>query len=328
MRLTHGRPSTRLVTETPRLTHTSALIIIVVALIAIFALDATTYEAPVQHLYYLPIVFAGVTFRWPGGFACALMAIALYHVANPHPFTWRAEQPDLLQVAVFIAAGVLSARLAENARRLRRMALTDDLTGLHNLRSFEARLHRMVSAARETGKPLSLLVLDLDRLKSLNDEHGHLSGAEAVRFVGRVLADSLPPHAVACRYGGDEFVVALPDSDEGEAIAVAEAVGREIHAAAPILAGVAHPRGRLSISVGVASRTFDKARYGESIDDAGEQLFRAADAALYSAKNGGRNRVSVAAGGSNLSAVALAKVEDSPLRPSNVTRARAGRSTL
>jgi diguanylate cyclase (GGDEF)-like protein len=296
MRLTHGRPSTRLVTEPPRLSPTSALIIIVGALIAIFALDATTYEAPVQHLYYLPIVVAAVTFRWWGGLACALVAIALYHVANPHPFTWRAEQPDLLQVAVFIAAGVLSARLADDARRLRRMALTDDLTGLHNLRSFEARLHMMVSAARESGRPLSLLVLDLDRLKSLNDEYGHLAGAEAVRFVGRLLADGLPSHAVACRYGGDEFVVALPDSDEREAIAVAEAIGRGVHAAAPILAGVAHPRGRLSISVGVAVRTFDKAGHSqrESIDDAGEQLFHAADRALYAAKNGGRNRVSVA----------------------------------
>jgi diguanylate cyclase (GGDEF)-like protein len=296
MRLTHGRTSTRLVTEPPRLSHTSALILIVVALIAIFALDATTYEAPVQHLYYLPIVFAGVTFRWRAGVACAVIAIVLYHVANPHPFTWRAEQPDLLQVSVFIAAGVLSARLAEDARRLRRMALTDDLTGLHNLRSFEARLHMMVSAARDAGKPLSLMVLDVDRLKSLNDEHGHLAGAEAVRFVGRVLADGLPPHAVACRYGGDEFVVALPEADQHQTIAIAEALGRQVHAAAPILAGVAHARGRLSISVGVAVRNFDKARHSprESIDDAGERLFHAADAALYAAKNGGRNRISVA----------------------------------
>lgn len=296
MRLTHGRPSIRLVTEPPRLSRAWALIVIVATLSAIFALDATTYEAPVQHLYYLPIVFAGVTFRWRGGLACALIAIALYHVANPHPLTWRAEQPDLLQVAVFIGAGVLSARLADDTRRLRRIALTDDLTGLHNLRSFEAQLQMMVGAARETGKPLSLLVLDVDRLKSLNDEHGHLAGAEAVRFVGRVLADRLPPHAVACRYGGDEFVVALPESDEREAMAIADALGREVYAAVPVLAGVAHPRGRLSISIGIAVRTFDTATTSRrgSIDHAGEQLFGAADAALYAAKNGGRNRISVA----------------------------------
>jgi diguanylate cyclase (GGDEF)-like protein len=167
---------------------------------------------------------------------------------------------------------------------------------LHNLRSFEAQLQMMVGAASETGKPLSLLVLDLDRLKSLNDEHGHLAGAEAVRFVGRILAERLPHPAVACRYGGDEFVVALPESDEREAIAIAADLGRDIHAAAPVLAGVPHPRGRLSISVGIAVRTFDASSSAaiDSIDHAGEQLFRAADAALYAAKNGGRNRISVA----------------------------------
>jgi len=250
----------------------------------------------VQHLYYLPIVLAGVTFRWRGGVASALAAIALYHVANPHPLTWRAEEPDVLQIAVFIAAGIVSAKLADDTRRLRRMALTDDLTGLHNLRSFEARLQMMVAAARESGTSLSLMVLDLDRLKSLNDEHGHLAGAEAVRLVGRTLAQSLPPHAVACRYGGDEFVVAIPEVDEREAMAIAESLGREVHAAAPVLAGLAHPRGRLSISVGIASRTFDGASTSatESIDHAGEQLFRDADAALYAAKNGGRNRISLA----------------------------------
>jgi len=294
MQLTDGRHSGRVITDAPLISSRWAAPVIVAALLAIFALDATTYQAPVQHLYYLPIVFAGVTFRWRGGILAASAAIVLYHIANPHPVTWRAEQPDLLQIAVFVAAGLVSAKLADDTQRLRRIALTDDLTGLHNLRSFEGRLQMMVGDARATGKPLSVMVLDVDRLKSLNDEHGHLAGAEAVRFVGRTLAECLPQHAVACRYGGDEFVVALPESDEREAVAVAEAVGREVHAAAPILAGVPHPRGRLSISVGIASRTLESSSASESIDHVGEQLFRAADAALYAAKNGGRNRISVA----------------------------------
>ena len=88
--------------------------------------------------------------------------------------------------------------------------MTDDLTGLHNLRSFEARLASLVAAARENRSELSILVLDLDRLKQLNDVHGHLAGADAVRTVGHILADRLPSEAVACRYGGDEFVIAVP----------------------------------------------------------------------------------------------------------------------
>ena len=296
MQLTHRHPSTRLVTEPPRLPTTLAAIAIVAALFSILALDASTASAPVQHLYYVPIVFAGVTFRWRGGVVCALVAIVFYHLANWHPLTWHDEQPDLLQMGVFIAAGVLSARLAEDARRLRRMALTDDLTGLHNLRSFEQRLRVQVATARETGRPLSLLVLDVDRLKSLNDVHGHLAGAEAVRLVGRILAERLPSNAVACRYGGDEFVVALPNSDAHEASVVAERVGRCVNEVAPSLAGVTHPDGTLSISVGVASQAFERTPLGsvETADAIGEQLFRAADTALYAAKSGGRNRISVA----------------------------------
>jgi len=85
---------------------------------------------------------------------------------------------------VFIAVGAISAKLAGVTRRLHQLAMTDDLTGLHNLRSLEARLRHMVRNARATETPLSLLVLDVDRLKSLNDVHGHLAGAEAVRTVG------------------------------------------------------------------------------------------------------------------------------------------------
>ncbi|HZM63463.1 MAG TPA: diguanylate cyclase [Vicinamibacterales bacterium] len=295
MQLTHGHPSTRLVTESPRLPTTWAAVATIAALFGILALDASTASAPVQHLYYLPIVFAGVTFGWRGGVACAFVAIVFYHLANWHPLTWHNEEPDVLQMMVFIAAGLLSARLADDARRLRRMALTDDLTGLHNLRSFEERLRVLVADACVSGKPLSLLVLDVDRLKSLNDVHGHLAGAEAVRLVGRILADRLPSNAVACRYGGDEFVVALPESDASEASAVAERVARHVNEAAPLLAGVQHPATTLSISVGVVSHVFDRTtrRLVESIDALGEQLFHAADTALYAAKNGGRNRISV-----------------------------------
>ena len=149
MQLTHGHPSTRLVTESPRLPTTWAAVATIAALFGILALDASTASAPVQHLYYLPIVFAGVTFGWRGGVACAFVAIVFYHLANWHPLTWHNEEPDVLQMMVFIAAGLLSARLADDARRLRRMALTDDLTGLHNLRSFEERLRVLVADACE-----------------------------------------------------------------------------------------------------------------------------------------------------------------------------------
>ena len=103
------------------------------------------------------------------------MAIVLYHLANPQRLTWPYEEFDMLQMGVFIAVGFVAAQLATDARRLRRLALTANLTGLHNLRSFELRLRQLMRAARESATPLSLLVLDVDRLKAINDEHGHLT---------------------------------------------------------------------------------------------------------------------------------------------------------
>ena len=293
-----GRPSrgARFV-DNPPLSPAAAVVVIGAALLLIFALDLVTGSAPVQHLYYLPIIFAAVRFGNRGGLSAAAVAIVFYHLDNPHFLTFNYHESDIVQIAVFIAVGAISARLADITRRLHRLAMTDDLTGLHNLRSFEARLRHMVRAARAAHTPLSLLVLDVDRLKSLNDVHGHLAGAEAVRTVGRILAAHLPKGSVACRYGGDEFVIGLPRSGREEAIRVAEALNHAVNAVAPKLAGVAFPPATLSISVGVATRTFE-AHADDNIpfeDDAtGAALFRDADAALYDAKNGGRNRVATA----------------------------------
>ena len=116
----------------------------------------------------------------------------------------------MLQIALFVGIGVAAAKLANDRRRLHRLAITDDLTGLHNLRSFEGQLRTLLRNAVVYQLPVALLVLDLDRLKSLNDTHGHLAGAEAVRSIGHLIAGCLPAGGVACRYGGDEFVVGNP----------------------------------------------------------------------------------------------------------------------
>ena len=268
------------------------------ALAIIFALDRATALAPVQHLYYLPIIFVSIRFSYRGGVAAAAAAVLLYHAANPRVMTFLYEESDLVQIALFAAVSLTAAKLANDRRRLHQLAITDDLTGLHNLRSFEMQLRTSMRHAMIHALPIALLVLDLDRLKSLNDTHGHLAGAEAVRTVGRLLAERLPKDTVACRYGGDEFVVALPGCDDVHAAAIADDLRRAVNGSAPVLAGVPFPAGTLSISVGMACRSFDGGPLprGPAADDAaGEALFRAADAALYAAKAAGRNRVSAAA---------------------------------
>lgn len=270
---------------------------LVVALGMVFAADRASGSAPMQHLYYLPIVFASIRFGHRGSISAAAAAILLYHLANPHVLTFRYEELDVLQMALFVAVGVTAASLANDKRRLRRLALTDDLSGLHNLRSFEARLRALVRRARQ-GSSLALFVLDVDRLKALNDEHGHLAGADAVRTVGHIIAEQLPAGAVACRFGGDEFVIALPLCSERQAWRFADELRQGVNVASPVLAGVAFAPGTLSISVGFACRWFPRSALRDPVADdiIGEQLFRAADAALYAAKASGRNRVSRAAG--------------------------------
>lgn len=262
-------------------------------LLLVFTLDKSTGSAPLQHLYYLPIMLAAVRFGFRGGIAAPVVAVGLYHLANPRLLAFEHQHWDVVQVALFVAVGLITARLIEDGRRLRTLAATDDLTGLHNLRSFEARLAGMVRACREVGVPLTVLVLDVDRLKSLNDAHGHLAGAEAVRTIGGIIASQVPPDAVACRYGGDEFVIALPRCTGAGGRALADHLRHAVYTTAPVLAGLPFPVGTLSVSVGVACHTFES-HAGRGDAEEGEDLFRESDRALYRAKELGRNNVCVA----------------------------------
>ncbi len=269
-----------------------SVVVVVAAMAFVFGLDSLTDLPHVQHLYYFPIIVAGIRFGLPGGTSAAAVAILLYHMANPQTLA-RFDESDIVQIAVFLAVGVVTAKLSDDARRLHRLAMTDDLTGLHNLRSFELQLRKAIDAACLHKQSVSMLVIDVDRLKGLNDVHGHLTGSEAVRTVGNIIATHLPPDGVGCRFGGDEFAIALPDCSASTARQVAHDLRRAVQAAAPVLAGVSFPEGTLSISVGIACRSFAR-DVDTDVDYESEALFRAADGALYTAKNGGRNRVHVA----------------------------------
>jgi diguanylate cyclase (GGDEF)-like protein len=266
---------------------------IVVALALIFEVDTSTGAAPFQHLYYLPIVAAGLGLPAAAGPLVGLAAVVLYHLANPALLASRYRESDVVQIALFIAIGLVTATLAEDRRQLRRLSETDDLTGLSTLRGFDARLKQTIRSARQSGTAVAVFVLDVDRLKSINDTHGHMAGADAVRTVGHLIAAHLADGAFACRFGGDEFVVALPGRALDGAKDVAERLRRAVHAAAPTLAGAAFPAGTLSISVGLACREAGSLN-GAGDAEAAERLFRAADQALYVAKGAGRNQVSSA----------------------------------
>lgn len=294
MRLARSRLSGSAVLS--RLTAISwrwSIILCAVALGLIFLLDRATHEAPVEHLYYVPLLFAALRFGTIGGAITAVGAVGLYHVANVRFHARGYDRADLLQIAIFAGVPLLSAKLADDARRLRQLASTDDLTGLSNLRGFEHQLASLYRQAQASERSLSMLVLDLDGLKALNELHGHIAGADAVRTVGRVIADLLPENAIACRYGGDEFAVATPAA-ELDAQRLAESIVERVKRTAPVLAGRPMKPGTLSVSVGVASRSLGSSTTCNESHSAAEALFRAADRALYVAKAEGKGRAAVA----------------------------------
>ena len=167
---------------------------------------------------------------------------------------------------------------------LQELAAHDALTGLFNYGAFVALLSGQTEAALKAGRPLSLLMLDLDHFKICNDTLGHPAGDELLRQFARMLERSVRAADLVARYGGDEFVVILPDTDGAAAYEIAERLRRKI--AEYSYAGAASlPEKRLTASIGVATLS-------AGVDSA-DRLIKAADEALYAAKLGARNRVEI-----------------------------------
>ncbi|MBX3577881.1 MAG: PleD family two-component system response regulator [Rhizobiaceae bacterium] len=162
------------------------------------------------------------------------------------------------------------------------MAVTDGLTGLHNRRYLDSHLQTLVDRATARRRPLSIMITDLDRFKSINDTHGHDGGDDVLREFARRLRKNVRGIDLACRFGGEEFVVVMPDTDQQIAEKVAERIRAEI-AQTPFAIGAAGKAIDVTVSVGVSSLR----KTGDTVDD----LMKRADVALYEAKSGGRNRV-------------------------------------
>ena len=162
------------------------------------------------------------------------------------------------------------------------MAVTDGLTGLHNRRYLDTHLETLLDRALSRRRPLSLMITDLDRFKSINDAHGHDGGDDVLREFARRLRQNVRGIDLACRFGGEEFVVVMPDTEPHIAEKIAERIRAEIEKA-PFAIGRSGAEVPVTVSVGVSS-----VRRGT---DTVADLMKRADIALYEAKSGGRNRV-------------------------------------
>jgi diguanylate cyclase (GGDEF)-like protein len=185
---------------------------------------------------------------------------------------------DLNELLARVRAG---ERRYTNVRALKEQAVRDALTGLYGKQVFWAFLEKEFHRARRYAYALAIVVIDMDNLKGINDDRGHLAGDAAIRAVGRVLEGSRRGSDVAVRFGGDEFVLLLPQTDSAGAQIVAERVRQAVENAS-----IEHAGNTLSLTVSIGVACTDACSAGTP-----EELFELADAACRDAKRGGRNRV-------------------------------------
>lgn len=202
--------------------------------------------------------------------------------ASTGTIQWTSAQQAALRAILTPAAYALDNAL--RYQRAQALSVTDDLTQLYNSRYLNQVLRRETKRASRSGRPLSLLFMDLDGFKAINDHHGHLSGSRALVEAAEVVRASARETDVAARFGGDEFAIILPDTGGEGAYAVGERI-RERIAAHEFLA-VEGLTIRLTASVGLATLP--------DVAASAEELIRAADRAMYTVKDRGKNGIIVA----------------------------------
>lgn len=196
-------------------------------------------------------------------------------VAAEHPLVCPVEHPDCQWLQEL-------AHLRAEIDELRRLVSHDPLTALYNFRFFQQAAKREMEATRRSGLPTCLILVDLDHFKQVNDQYGHEAGNEVLKQTAQVLTHTVRVSDIVCRYGGEEFVIILPQSRLPMSVQIAERLRAAIEAE-PV--NYEQTEIRLTASLGVAK--FDRVVGEVSVED----LVKQADEYMYQAKQSGRNRV-------------------------------------
>lgn len=207
------------------------------------------------------------------------------------------------ELAARIRAG---ARIVSLQKRLQELSMTDGLTALRNRRAFDEQLPSTFEHARRYERPLSLAVIDVDRFKAINDRFGHDTGDAILRAVAQIIANGTRQSDYVARVGGEEFAVLLPETALFDGLQFAEKLRTSVAASTIRVGDTEH---KVTISIGIANVPHSQVKDGE-------ELYRAADQALYRAKANGRNRVEMERRRTRLFATHLRS--DQPAQPLSV----------
>lgn len=267
-------------------------------------LEAPAARPTILTIYVMAFMFATIALRLPGLLAIALFYAACYAAVIGVAFL-RGSDPaaikhDLIGLALFAIVlawfavfghdvSTLRLKLAERSTQLRqalerveRIAIRDELTNLYNRRFLTETLQREVARTSRSGRPLSVCLLDISHFKQINDIFGHAAGDAVLRRFAELAASALRGADVLGRYGGEEFLVVMPEAGQQAAFACAERIRTRVeHDTFPGLPASHH----VTVTAGVATAL---------PDEAAEKLVERADAALYEGKRAGRNRVTLA----------------------------------
>jgi diguanylate cyclase (GGDEF)-like protein len=225
-----------------------------------------------------PVLMVGARFSRRGLIVGAPISAALVLAVTlgvDPAYVWRHPESVLVPLSLVIVTAAYLGPLVDSDVRHRADSALDALTGLLNRRGLDARMAEVAEQAALNGQPVSVVAIDVDYLKEINDRHGHASGDRALRAIADILRRNLRSFELLYRVGGDEFLLLLPGASGAQAERIAEALREAVAKARPVDA-------MLTCSFGVASSR-------ERID--AKSLSTQADAALYRAKRNGRNRV-------------------------------------
>jgi diguanylate cyclase (GGDEF)-like protein len=219
---------------------------------------------------------------------CLIVSTAAITVVS----NYGSNREERLNYLLYLRGDVLVKDLSRSHERLARIAETDALTGLANRGAFERRLKRLWKMAYAQGTALSLIVVDVDHFKRMNDNYGHPYGDKVLKRIASLMTEALRHGGdVAARFGGEEFVILLPGTDQASAQVVAERLRKLVEVAGfPAVDGAERLARKITatVSCGVAT-AYPATENGQ------QKLLEAADRALYEAKAEGRNRVRCAA---------------------------------